>query len=451
MARRSGIWLVSAVCVSSLFFAACGTGDAGDDGDESARTPVVVTSPGGGLTGAGVPDKVDPEIIPLDSSSTSEASGLLGLDVPSGSRVFYVDSGNGDDSASGVSVDEAWQSLSRGIEALEPGVDVFVLDGVYEELQSPNQAHYVIRDLHGSADQWSRLLAFPGHQPTIRATSTSGIEILFSEYVEVSGFHIEGIGFGPENSQGYGIIARDGHHFVFQDNELHGMGNSGIGGGMNSSHFTIANNVIYDNALWSPDGSSGVSLWRLSNVGGADEDGYANRIIGNTIYGNENRVNCTCPPGGVITDGNGIIIDQSNINGYTGRSLVSDNTIFRNGGRAINAFDSAHIDIFNNTTYQNAFTDGLHGERAEIGTFQASDVRIEKNLVVAADGTTAISTSDDITVVNNVFVGGDELGPNPGIEDPQFVSTSSDPGEADFRLRDTSPVHSLDIAPVGAR
>ncbi len=440
-------------------------GDAVAPGIDSATDNSVPTTGQGLDSEDSLPDKIlpPPTTAPpptTEAPQAAPATTVAPITTPDGNTTRYVDGINGDDSADGTSVERAWRTLGRGIDALAPGTTVFVLDGNYDELRSPRQAHYVIRDKRGSADAWSRLLAYPGHRPKIVASSTSGIEILFSDFVEVSGFRIEGVGFGPDNTQGYGLLARDGHHFLFQDNVISGMGNSGIGGGENSSHFNIVNNVIHDNGLWSPDGSSGISLWRLNNVaGGDDADGYSNRILGNTLYRNENKVACSCANYSAITDGNGVIIDQSNLNGYAGRTLIANNTVFNNGARAINVHESSRVDIFSNTTYRNSFTAELSGERAEIAAYNANDVRIANNLLEPLEGISPIYVRGDASQANNVLVGGapGADGPNWRVAFADFVNPSVDPAVADFRLNPTSPVYSFSINnadgtgdPVGA-
>ena len=54
---------------------------------------------------------------------------------------------------------------------------------------------------------------------------------------------------------------------------------------------------------------------------------------------------------GVITDGEGIILDTNP--GYTGGVLVQNNTVTGNGGPGIESFKTANATITGNTIYGN--------------------------------------------------------------------------------------------------
>lgn len=369
--------------------------------------------------------------------------------TPAGTSERYVDAQNGDDGASGTSESDAWRTLGKGIDGLEVGMTLWVMNGTYNEHLRGIQGHYVIENLQGSADNWTRVLALPGHQPRIEVTKATGIEIKDSSYVELGGFEIEGVGFTAstpteidQRRKPRGVIGVRGHHFYFHDLEVHGLPHSGIAGGENTSHFRIEDNLVYDNALWSDEGGSGISLWRLNNVsGGDDANGYSNYIVGNTLYGNENREKCGCVGFRNITDGNGIIIDDSLLNDYGGRTLIASNVAYNNGGRAINVHKSARIDIFNNTTFENSFTTALDGPRAEVAAYNSWDIRIQNNLLWPMADVPHVYTNSEINNSNNLLVAGQNGadGGNTFVSDPGVVSASTDPASADFRPVNGSP------------
>ncbi len=438
-------WIVVFAALA-LLVAACSS-----DEPDSAGGSVVEAPPKGGSTESAGPiassgdvdnqTNVPPKILPSPTTAPPPTTTIVPPPPPASSD-RYVDAVDGDDSRNGGSEAQAWQSLAFAIGQLEPGTTLFVMDGVYDENMA-GAAHYLI-DRGGTAEQWIRIVAAPGASPRIEATTDSAVEIAGANYVEWSGFEIAGVGFSADNDFGYGIVARDGHHFEFRNNAIYGMANSGIGGGEGSSHFTISNNLIHDNALWSDDGSSGISLWRLENRGFDDEaDGYSNRIVGNEIFGNENRKACNCVDFRAITDGNGIIVDQNNLDHlkYTGRTLIAENVVYNNGGKGINIYQSRRIDVRNNTTFQNAFTTTLDGPRTEVATYQSNDVRIENNIFWPSDGLPPVVIEQgEASIVNNIHVA-----PNPGgdnannyVTDPGIVAPSIDPDEADFRLRNDS-------------
>ena len=127
-----------------------------------------------------------------------------------------------------------------------------------------------------------------------------------------------------------------------------------------SSNLEILHNEVFDNSFWGAEQGSGISFWRSVDAGvGPDADGYHDRIVGNIVYRNENKVFSQWRDGEVITDGNGIILDTSDDEGYTGRTLVANNVVFDNGGRGILVFGASRVDIVSNTTYRNGRTPGL--------------------------------------------------------------------------------------------
>lgn len=410
-------------------------GDAaeGDEGNESDDGD-------GGLGG----DQFGTEPADVDQSGITPD-----FTTPASNSERYVDAINGDDNASGATAGEAWRTLGKGIASLEVGMTLWVMDGTYDEHLGGIQGHYVVNGFQGSPDQWTRILALPGHRPRIEVTKATGLEFINSSYVEFGGFEIEGVGFTDttptdtdQRRKPRGVLGVNGHHFYFHDLEVHGLPHSGIAGGENTSHFRIEDNRVYNNALWSDEGGSGISLWRLNNVaGGDDANGYSNYIVGNTLYENENREKCGCVGFRAITDGNGIIMDDSLLNGYQGRTLIASNVVFNNGGRAINVHKSSRVDVFNNTTYENSFTTALDGPRAEIAAYNSSDVRIQNNLLWPTDGVPHVYSNSDLDVSSNLFVA-DENGADGGntlVRDPGIVSPSTDPSSADFRPLNGSP------------
>lgn len=408
----------------------------GDDGSDSESDDAE----------SGEPD----ESIDDTQPAAADQSGVTDdFTTPAGSSERYVDAINGDDNASGSSEADAWRTLGKGIASLEVGMTLWVMDGTYDEHLRGIQGHYVVDGFQGGPEQWTRILALPGHRPRIEVTKATGIEFVNSSYVELGGFEIEGVGFSEssptdenERRKPRGVIGVDGHHFYFHDLDVHGLPHSGIAGGENTSHFRIENNRVYDNALWSDEGGSGISLWRLNNVaGGDDSSGYSNYIVGNTLYRNENREKCGCVGFRAITDGNGIIIDDSLLNDYQGRTLIASNVAYNNGGRAINVHKSSRVDIFNNTTYENSFTSDLDGPRAELAAYNSWDIRIQNNLLWPRGDLPPVYANSDIDISSNLFVGSQDgvEGANILVRDPGVVSASTDPASADFRPVNGSP------------
>lgn len=212
-------------------------------------------------------------------------------------------------------------------------------------------------------------------------------------------------------------------------------------GTVEASNIEIIENRVHDNSFWGPEQGSGISMWHSVDAGTeAAADGYHNRIIGNLLYRNENKVFSQWRDHDVITDGNGIIIDQSRDTGYTGRTLVANNVAFDNGGRGILVLESDRVDVVHNTTYHNGRTPGLEGGPVELGAGNADDVVFANNLAWSLPGAPALTAMDTTALVTegNVLVtdhADQPAGPTDLVvaDDPGVRRPSIDPELADFR------------------
>ncbi len=372
------------------------------------------------------------------SSSEQDQTEVLGA----GQGTTYYVSVNGSDNNNGTSTGSPLRYITTAVSKLQPGDTVFVMNGTYTGDGNNGQAHIVVNK-NGTPDKWIRIKAMPGHSPKILATNTSAIELYHSSYVEVSGFEIVGQGFSASHSYGYGIVANTGHHILVANNTIHGFPVGGYGS-QKISHAMIINNTIYENSYWNDNQGSGISIWRPQHHGfGDDANGYSDYIVGNTVYANQNKVYGS----GIgfpnnMTDGNGIILDQNNLTGYTLRTLIANNVVFNNGGKGIHVFMSSHVDVYNNTTMHNSWTGELTGTRAEIDTYDARDVRIANNIAWPHSGTDGIvvKNSTNVSNYNNLVVGGQvssndrRVTSNPGLTNP-----TTNPASADFSLQSWSP------------
>ena len=354
---------------------------------------------------------------------------------------FFVSPTDGDDTNDGRSPEQPWASLNQSLNRLLPGQTLYLMDGTYNEL-SGTSVHHIIRN-DGEPDAWIRITAAYGHQPVIVATEGTGLEIQ-GDYVEVAGLTVRGEGFDESNSFGYGLSIRRAHHVRLVGNSVASMPLNGISA-IESSNIEIINNEVFENAFWDASQGSGISVWHSLNWDQpAAPDGYHDRILGNRIYRNENKVKSKWKNYSTITDGNGIIIDRNRHFNYSGRTLVANNVVFDNGGRAIMVFDSNRVDVLFNTTYQNGRTDGLEGGPVEIAVGRASDVRVLNNLAWALPGAPALSANEanGFESEGNVLISTDQAGSfsdsNSVLSvDPGLINPSVDETTADFRPEET--------------
>ncbi|MFE3113844.1 choice-of-anchor Q domain-containing protein [Kitasatospora indigofera] len=98
-------------------------------------------------------------------------------------------------------------------------------------------------------------------------------------------------------------------------------------------------------------------------------------------------------------------------------------------GSGIHAFKSQHVDIVNNTAYQNSASP--HLKYGNVFGAYSRDVRILNNIAVARPGLPVNSNSQnqDVTYDYNLYL----------VADPKFLNPTTDPSAADFRLRPGSP------------
>jgi hypothetical protein len=212
-----------------------------------------------------------------------------------------------------------------------------------------------------------------------------------------------------------------------------------------ADYVTAAYNITRRNGWYSPYGGSGISFLNLWNSDA--RTGYKMIIRGNVSSENQNLMPCLCSGAAKrVTDGNGIIVESltnDDIRGaplfqqpYTGRTLVENNITHGNGGRGINIFDGAHIDVVNNTLYRNAAHPAIDGD---LVVTRARDVRVINNIVVPGAGSPAaeVSGSNDVRFDHNLLAGRFNTPRDPAVltDPPQFVDAAG----ADFRLGARNP------------
>ena len=385
------------------------------------------------------PETSEPPTAETATSSTEPPPNPADLGQVPTEGVFYV-SPDGDDSNDGVLPSQAFETINFAANQLQPGDELFLLDGEYLERFRTDTS--VMITVKGTADAWIRITAFPGHTPVVLGPERNSFKFEGAEYVELSGIEVAGSG---TESIGAGLhIENPSHHIQVINKTVHGFPAGGINV-TGSSHITIAGNEVFGNANWHEGQHSGISIWRPQNLGIPDDPaGYSFYVLGNTVYDNRNNI----PGERGITDGNCVILDQTNITGFDGRTLIANNVCFGNGGRGVNVHQSTKADVVNNTVFANLESSDLAGTNGELMAYEANDVRFINNLTIPSPGQRAAvsSRSDNIIFVDNLFVTDDD--PGVGSENALLagelletvVSVASiDPTLADFSLLPQSP------------
>ncbi len=387
---------------------------------------------------ASQPLLVDPEtFLPpfLDSVIVADMDTIC--ETPAPDNAIYVAT-DGDDSNPGT-IDRPLATISNGVALAEAGQTVLVRGGEYAQ-----QVHF--RGKFGTPDAYITLRAYPNEQ--VKLVADIGQDAVSfrqgNAYINVACFEMAGPTQRPEavpespeyhrnrtlagedavanpGNYGNGVSIGDrgdtraghptNHHIRIVANDIHDFTAAGVNA-LESNHISVLGNRIYRNSKYSCYSTSGISFAYLLDAGGPDNpDGYSNYIVGNVSYENENRsLQCfTDNLDAILTDGNGIIIDENDTQGdaYTARTLVANNVTFGNGGRGILVFDSSRVDVVNNLSYQNLFTDqlmGRDGPHPEIAVANASDVHIYNNIAIPSEGNDAFSEKDsNADIVSNLF------------------------------------------------
>lgn len=372
-------------------------------------------------------------------------------------KIYYV-SGDGSDKNNGLTPQSAFRKIQKAADLTQPGDVVYVMNGTYTQSNSFDNILTINRS--GTPTDWITYQAYPGHHPKLKSNNWHGISVQGASYITIDGFELEGnndtISLAYAQSQktnlnnpltsgnGIGVNASsDGrpHHIVIRNNKVYKFGGGGIYS-IHADYITIENNVVYDNAWYAPYSCSGISNYQ--NWNSDNSTGIKMIIRNNVAYGNQNLIPFYMM--GKISDGNGIIIDDSRntqqnstLGLYKGRTLVQNNVIYKNGGRGIAVYESEFVDIVNNTTYQNSQHSAI--KDGEITAIAANDMKVLNNIMYAKTGVpanTIFNAKNILYDYNLVFNAAWFI--DTGIynlvgKDPLFV----DPVAANFSLRPQSP------------
>lgn len=380
-------------------------------------------------------------------------------------KSYYVSSLIGSDTNNGLSALAPCKNILTAANLTVPGDTVFIMNGVYE----PGVLKI---EKSGTADKYITYKAFPGHTPKIISGKASIWVLLMvkANYIVVDGIEFEGNNmnltheaalaayehknaggndtylYGFYNTNGITMDGKSGafpiHHVTIRNCKIHDFSGGGIST-MYSDYITIEDNVVYNNCWFTMYACSGISTVHQVNVD--NSTGYKMFVRRNKCNNNYTKIPWINITPHRLSDGNGIIIDLNQVtmvNGvavpYTGRTLVENNVSFNNGGSGVHTLGS-HVDIVNNTAYNNGVVMGY----AEIYAGWASDVRILNNIMYSKTGGKCNSNTSNtnVTYDYNIYFNGSYAvkSPHDKYMDPQFINASTDPLVANFKVANTSP------------
>ena len=329
---------------------------------------------------------------------------------------------NGSDANDGQSVKSAFRTLQRAAKELRPGWTIQILNGTYT---TDGSTEPLLIDVSGTPDAWLTITAAQGQHPVIQIPAGSGgwsgIHLLGAAYVIIDGIEIVGQGASISRAQAaanatsksalynHNCIYVDGvgsagvhpavpHDIVIRNSILRNCTAAGIEVNAGDA-ITILHNKVADNSWWTVFDTSGIGLYHLTDSPSASaKNGYKNFIVGNEVWGNRNEMACAACKPPAIYDGNGIIVDdalhtqdalgQNDVIGvpYTGRTYIANNIVHDNGGRGIHIYRSDHVDVVNNTTFDNMLSTSEFLKAGELDGYESHDVQFLNNVSVNHGG-----------------------------------------------------------------
>jgi hypothetical protein len=411
----------------------------------NAGTAVILTAPAtaGSNTFSSWTGCASTTTVTCDVTLAANTTVTANYVAPTTASTYYV-SGSGSDSANGLSIATAFLTLQHAASVTQPGDTVYVMNGTYTN--SCPSCDVLDITIPGTPNNWITYKAYPGQTPII---SFNGWEGIFFEptaaYIEVNGFTVIGNNANVTLAQALAqsttspnpifngnCIASDGrqgtatvrpNHIRILNNIISECGGGGVGTAW-SDYVTISGNTIFNSAWYSLYGASAISTWE--NWNSDSSTGYKMIITGNRIYGNTELVPVFGDKPPMITDGEAIIVDSTRNSAYnstndplppyTGRTLIANNVIYNNGSSAIEVFESDHVDVVNNSSYQNVTNPPVSG-RGEMNLNQTSDVNVINNIFYSATGQNPVAsvpkTTSSITLNYNLYYNGTIAGDIP--------------------------------------
>ncbi|MFC4776940.1 sugar-binding protein [Paenibacillus sp. GCM10023252] len=391
-----------------------------------------------------------------------------------GEPVTYYVSPTGSDTNNGTSIDTPFKTPQKAADVSAPGDTILLRGGEYPYDGSNRQ---LIIKQSGAKDpvtgdeHYITFKNYPGETPILKPTNGWEALSIQASYIIIDGITVQGdnrnitvadgeadyenaLLHGDEPDFDWNSTARtqtggisvDGrnrvenglkplHHIIIRNNHIFELPGGGIGA-MEADYVTIENNHVHGNAWYTMWAGSGISILHSRDLDNNTSE-YKNFIRNNIVYDNETKVKWIEVER--YSDGNGIIVDANQWAAYKGRTLVSNNISYNNGGSGIHAFYSSNADIVNNTIYQNGRSP--HINYAQLFAANSENINLFNNIVYGREGKVINSESGSSRVIyaNNVYYNGNVTiqGPNDVIADPQFVSLT--PDALDFHLKAGSP------------
>ncbi len=380
---------------------------------------------------------------------------------------YYV-SPNGNDNNNGLTLTTAFKTIDRSTYAVAPGDTVLIRSGVYVNTNPQSLIAYLT--ISGTATKPITFKAYPGETPILQLNNNNyaGFSINGCDYITIDGITIIGnndnvtLQYAQSQQNNTGNTATTGsgvainnqyqnetnrpHHIIVRNCKISKCAGGGIYANY-ADYITIENNIVSECGWYSPFANSGISMYQ--NWNSDNTTGFKNFITGNICYRNENYIPFYVL--GIITDGNGIIVDDSrntqnnSTQGkYLGKTYIANNLVFDNGGRAIHCFESDNVLAINNTCYKNCKSPAI--KQGELTAYDSSNITFANNIVSPSNGIPPINkdnnTTSNIIAINNLFTANQNLanpqGTNTIVGNAGFVNPTINFATANFHIQSNS-------------
>ena len=366
------------------------------------------------------------------------------LCLPLSAQTYYV-SPDGNDDNSGLSLDEAWQTLRFALNEIDGGDTVLIADGVYRE----NDVRLINKI--GTEEQPTLIKSINQWGAKIESTAqfNTALRVDTCEYAIIDGLEVYNPEQRPFLDWGAGIEVWYSNFVTVQNCYAHDCGCNGFSG-RRGDYMTFRRNVSRGNAKTNPFNCSGMSIFQpiLRDT----EPGTHILLEENVCFENE----CRLPfvPGGfdVPTDGNGIILDDYNwtlddeegggdLPLYTAETVVQNNLCFNNGGAGAKAFATNNAIFRHNTTAYNNYVIANFASRLGdlAAEFVTGRVEFYNNIALqtfdqrgAAFNYSTAGAGSTLDYHNNIIVG-DETISGPVDSSGNLTVTADQQGYVGFR------------------
>ena len=284
--------------------------------------------------------------------------------------------------------------LRSALENLKAGDTLTILDGKYTLPDGVEigglRPDGEFKRLDGWEDKVTQIKAANRRQVMIRGN----LEFRGS-FLRIEGLVIKG---ARGNNDRPGIEISDSHNVEIVDNEVAYCG----GGGINfnqSDMILITQNLVHDNGTRNTDQHSGISVYQPINYRTNPRDRFWGVLITRNVCHSNRNERPTAE--GNLTDGNGIIIDDTkytqtqylskyNLENiridtaiglenprlpYNRPCLIEGNLCYFNGGSGIQCFEAVGVKIKNNTCVGNRQRTRYNGQYSNLGQISLQNAK----------------------------------------------------------------------------